>query len=205
MKRSRHESTAASGKINPSDDLGVSPWDGFEEDQVDEEVREEDGLVLGEEEREEEGNVVVGEKEEDENEEEVEEEEVVDEDQEAEEGGASGSGSDSGPVLKEKVKGEKQYVTYTEVPLPTPLPLDRSLYVPKGVMAPPYTEGMETMREFVCRVSVGMAATGLARCTLKLPSLADFASVEPESLLASKDLLEKSLGKAYKMRSYSCE
>jgi hypothetical protein len=175
---------------------------------VDVEVRE-DGEAEGEEEREEEGNVVVGEKEEDENEEEVEEEEVVDEEQEAEEGGASGtgsgSGSGSGPVMKEKVKGEKQYVTYTEVPLPTPLPLDRSLYVPKGVMAPPYTEGMETMREFVCRVSVGMAATGLARCTLKLPSLADFASVEPESLLASKDLLEKSLGKAYKMRSYSCE
>jgi len=92
---------------------------------------------------------------------------------------------------------------FKPLPMPSPPPLDRSAYIPRIVL--PVHEGMENIFEFAARFSPELAATGLARCTVKVPSLAAYESVEPESHQASMQLLERALGKSYRMHCYSCK
>ena len=115
------------------------------------------------------------------------------------EGVISGSGRASGGHGGAPTSGRK---SYSPLPLPSPPPLDRSAYIPREFL--PVREGMESIFEFAARFSPELAATGLARCTVKVPSLAAYETAEPESILGSMQLLERVMGKNYKMHSYSC-
>lgn len=78
-----------------------------------------------------------------------------------------------------------------------PLPLDRSAYIPREVLP---SESAETMIDWAIRNAAGLAASGLARCTVKVPALAPAASDSAASL----KLLENALGKTFRVHCYAC-
>lgn len=80
---------------------------------------------------------------------------------------------------------------------PAALPMDRSALIPREVLP---AGSKESMIEFAIRNAAGLAASGLARCSVPVPALAGVAGDSAASL----KLLESALGKSFRVHCYAC-
>ena len=80
---------------------------------------------------------------------------------------------------------------------PAPLPMDRSALIPREVLP---AGSKESRIEFATRNAAGLAASGLARCSVPVPALAGVAGDSSASL----KMLEGALGKSFRVHCYAC-